>query len=71
MLEAAEVDRISRKKFGESQLRNLLAVASERREYLPIRIRNHETEYRAVVPGDPGYDSARADIEKGRIRLYP
>ncbi len=29
MLEAAEVVRISRKKFGESQLRNLLAVASE------------------------------------------
>ncbi len=50
---------------------DVLAVASERREYLPIRIRNHETEYRAVVPGDPGYDSARADIEKGRIRLYP
>ena len=49
----------------------VMAVAAERREYQTIRIRNHETEYRAVLPGDDGYESARTDIEKGRIRLYP
>ncbi len=48
----------------------VMAVAAERREYQTIRIRDHETEYRAVVPGDEGYETARSDIEKGRIRLY-
>ncbi len=48
----------------------VMTVAAERREYQTIRIRDHETEYRAVVPGDDGYESARSDIEKGRIRLY-
>ncbi|MFW2380486.1 MAG: NUDIX hydrolase [Acidimicrobiales bacterium] len=49
----------------------VMAVAAQRRDYLPIRIRDPEGEYRAVVPGDEGYDTARTDIEKGRIRLYP
>ncbi len=48
----------------------VMGVAAQRREYLTIRIRDHETEYRAVVPGDVGYETARTDIEKGRIRLY-
>jgi len=49
----------------------VMGVAAQRREYLTIRIRDHEGEYRAVVPGDEGYEVARTDIEKGRIRLYP
>ena len=48
----------------------VMAIAAERRDYQTIRIRNHDTEYRAVLPGDEGYESARTDIEKGRIRLY-
>ncbi len=49
---------------------HVMQVAAERREYQTIRIRNPETEYRAVVPGDDGYETARSDIEKGWIRLY-
>lgn len=48
----------------------VMTVAAERRDYQTIRIRDHENEYRAVVPGDEGYETARSDIEKGRIRLY-
>ncbi len=49
----------------------VMDTAAQRREYLAIRIRDHENEYRAVVPGDEGYATARTDIGKGRIRLYP
>ncbi|MBT8241899.1 MAG: NUDIX domain-containing protein [Acidimicrobiia bacterium] len=48
----------------------VMDVAAERREYLTIRVRDHENEYRALLPGDQGYETARSDIEKGRIRLY-
>ena len=44
------------------------ATASHR--YHTIRIRNPQGEYRAVVPGDEGYETADQDIERGRIRLY-
>jgi 8-oxo-dGTP pyrophosphatase MutT (NUDIX family) len=48
----------------------VMEAAAQRREYQTIRIRDHQNEYRAVVPGDDGYETARTDIEKGRIRLY-
>ncbi|NNF55834.1 MAG: NUDIX hydrolase [Acidimicrobiales bacterium] len=49
---------------------HVMEVAAECRPYQTIRVADPDGEYRVLLPGDEGYDSASGLIEKGHIRLY-
>ena len=53
-----------------SSVEQVLNVAAECRPYQTIRVADPEGEYRVLLPGDEGYDSASGLTEKGHIRLY-
>ncbi len=48
----------------------VMEVAAECKPYQTIRVADPEGEYRVLLPGDDGYDTASGLIEKGHIRLY-
>lgn len=48
----------------------VLAVARKRLPYKRVRVDDPDGEYRVVLPGEPGYDSAELEIESGWVRLW-
>lgn len=53
-----------------SSVDQVMKVAAEKRPYQTVRVADPEGEYRVLLPGDEGYNSASGLIEKGHIRLY-
>ncbi len=47
----------------------VLAVAAERRAADRIRVDDPEGEYRVLLPGDVGYETAELEIEHGWVRI--
>lgn len=49
---------------------DVLAVARERRPYQRVRVADPEGEYRALLPGEDGYETAELEVESGWVRLW-
>lgn len=47
-----------------------MAVANLKREYRRIRILDPDGQYRVVLPGEHGYESAEERVESGWVRLW-
>ncbi len=47
----------------------VMAVAKERRPYQRVRVVDPEGEYRVVLPGEDGYDTAELEVESGWVRF--
>lgn len=47
-----------------------LASAASRPDIARLRVNDPNGEYQVLLPGDPGYETAEAEIEHGSIRLY-
>ena len=48
----------------------VMAVARQRLEYKRVRVADPEREYRVLLPGEPGYDTADLEVESGWVRLW-
>jgi 8-oxo-dGTP pyrophosphatase MutT (NUDIX family) len=48
----------------------VLAVARKRLPYQRVRVDDPDGEYRVVLPGEPGYESAELEVESGWVRLW-
>lgn len=49
---------------------DVLAVARRRLPYQRVRVADPDGEYRVLLPGEPGYDTAELEVESGWIRLW-
>lgn len=49
---------------------DVLAVAKKRLPYKRVRVNDPDGEYRVVLPGEQGYESAELEIESGWVRLW-
>lgn len=49
---------------------SVLALARRRLPYQRVRVSDPEGDYRVVLPGEPGYDTADLQVESGWIRLW-
>jgi 8-oxo-dGTP pyrophosphatase MutT (NUDIX family) len=49
---------------------DVLAVARKRLPYKRVRVDDPEGEYKVVLPGEPGYESAELEVESGWVRLW-
>jgi hypothetical protein len=49
---------------------DVLAVARKRLPYKRVRVDDPNGEYKVVLPGEPGYESAELEIESGWVRLW-
>jgi len=47
---------------------DVLSATAERRPYSQVRVLDPEATYRAVLPGDDGYEGAAQDVESGWVR---
>ena len=48
----------------------VMEVARRRLEYKRVRVDDPEGEYRVLLPGEPGYETADLEVETGWIRLW-
>jgi 8-oxo-dGTP pyrophosphatase MutT (NUDIX family) len=48
----------------------VMAVAKQRLDYKRVRVDDPKGEYRVVLPGEPGYDTADLEVESGWVRLW-
>ena len=48
----------------------VMAVARKRLDYKRVRVDDPEGEYRVVLPGEPGYETADLEVESGWVRLW-
>ena len=48
----------------------VMAVAKKRLDYKRVRVDDPEGEYRVVLPGEPGYETADLEVESGWVRLW-
>lgn len=48
----------------------VMAVARRRLEYKRVRVDDPEGEYRVILPGEPGYETADLEVETGWVRLW-
>ena len=48
----------------------VMAVARQRLEYKRVRVDDPEGEYRVLLPGEPGYETADLEVETGWVRLW-
>ncbi len=48
----------------------VLAVARKRLPYKRVRVDDPDGEYRVVLPGEDGYETAELEIESGWVRLW-
>ena len=48
----------------------VLAVARERHPYQRVRVSDPNGNYRVVLPGEAGYETAEVEVESGWIRLW-
>ncbi|MGB5756932.1 MAG: NUDIX hydrolase [Acidimicrobiales bacterium] len=49
---------------------DVLAVAKKRLPYKRVRVDDPDGNYRVVLPGEPGYETATLEIETGWVRLW-
>lgn len=49
---------------------DVLAIARKRLPYKRVRVDDPEGDYRVVLPGEPGYESAELEVESGWVRLW-
>ena len=49
---------------------DVLAVAKKRLPYRRVRVVDPDGDYRVVLPGEAGYETATTDIETGWVRLW-
>ncbi len=49
---------------------DVLAVARKRLPYKRVRVDDPNGEYRVVLPGEPGYETAELEVESGWVRLW-
>ncbi len=49
---------------------DVLAVARKRLPYKRVRVDDPDGEYRVVLPGEPGYETAELEVESGWVRLW-
>jgi 8-oxo-dGTP pyrophosphatase MutT (NUDIX family) len=55
-------------RFGSAA--EVLAAAQRRRPYQQVRVADPEGAYEILLPGEPGYATAAADVESGWVRLW-
>ncbi len=48
---------------------DVMAIAAERRPYQRVRVVDPAGEYRVVLPGEDGYDTAELEVESGWVRF--
>lgn len=48
----------------------VMEMARRRLEYKRVRVDDAEGEYRVLLPGEPGYESAALEVESGWVRLW-
>ena len=48
----------------------VMAVAKKRLDYKRVRVDDPEGEYRVVLPGEAGYETADLEVESGWVRLW-
>jgi hypothetical protein len=48
----------------------VMAVARQRLDYKRVRVDDPHGEYRVLLPGEPGYDTAELEVESGWVRLW-
>ena len=48
----------------------VMAVAKKRLDYKRVRVDDPEGQYRVVLPGEPGYETADLEVESGWVRLW-
>ena len=59
-----EVYRARDPRFGRE------VVIRKRLDYKRIRVDDPDGEYRVLLPGEPGYESADLEVESGWVRLW-
>lgn len=48
----------------------VMAVARRRLDYQRVRVDDPDGEYRVLLPGEPGYETAELEVESGWVRLW-
>lgn len=48
----------------------VMEVARKRLEYKRVRVDDPDGEYRVLLPGEPGYETADLEVESGWVRLW-
>ena len=48
----------------------VMTVARKRLQYKRVRVDDPEGEYRVVLPGEQGYETADLEVESGWVRLW-
>lgn len=49
---------------------DVLAAAASRLDYKRVRVEDPQGEYRILLPGEPGYETAELEVESGWVRLW-
>ena len=47
-----------------------IRLREKRLDYMRVRVDDPEGEYRVVLPGEPGYETADLEVESGWVRLW-